>query len=264
MVFVILAILVIALIVGALISCAPTTIAAVAGGLRARVRPHGRGGGGDRRAAETELQERRERRAGFDIVPLSRRPAPVTSRPGAATQAQFVDEPAEAPREADRLITSVMRDRGYPVATTSSSGPPTSRSTIPRWSTTTGPPTPSRGQPTAGEASTEDLRQALVHYRSLFDELLGTDGFGTAPPRDPRLSRRSADGGLTRTEHARSPRRRQPGPTSRRPTTTSTAGTAPRRAAERAGTTDAGARLATEDRVAPTNARALLPAEDRG
>src|SRR6266511_915567 len=70
---------------------------------------------GDRRSAESELQERTARREQLRIAPLD--PA-ARDRYVAAwhmTQARFVDEPAEATREADRLITSVMRDRGYPV-----------------------------------------------------------------------------------------------------------------------------------------------------
>src|SRR5688500_3725467 len=70
---------------------------------------------GDRRAAEAELRERTERRAELNIIPLEPEARSRYIEAWRNTQAQFVDEPVEATREADRLLTSVMRDRGYPV-----------------------------------------------------------------------------------------------------------------------------------------------------
>src|SRR4030095_3596771 len=70
---------------------------------------------GDRRAAEAELLERTERRQSFDIVALEPEARARHLAAWRHTHAPLVDEPAEATREADRLITSVMRDRGYPV-----------------------------------------------------------------------------------------------------------------------------------------------------
>src|SRR6266705_1224200 len=69
----------------------------------------------DRRAAEAELAERERRRAGFEIKPLS-----VASRERymgrwEQVQAEFVDDPVAAVGAADRLIQSVMAERGYPV-----------------------------------------------------------------------------------------------------------------------------------------------------
>ena len=126
---------------------------------------------GDRKAAEAELKERAERRGGFDIVALEPEARARYVEAWRHTQAQFVDEPAEATREADRLITSVMRDRGYPVddfdqraADLSVDHPQVvddyrAAHTI-------------AVANDRSEASTEDLRQALVHYRSLFEDLL--------------------------------------------------------------------------------------------
>jgi len=108
---------------------------------------------GDRRAAEAELRERTERRAELSIVPLEPEARTRYVEAWRNTQAQFVDEPVEATREADRLITSVMRDRGYPVDDYRAAHAIAAAND-------------------RSEASTEDLRQALVHYRSLFEELL--------------------------------------------------------------------------------------------
>jgi hypothetical protein len=126
---------------------------------------------GDRRSAENELQERTARRERLQIAPLD--PAARDRYVAAwhATQARFVDEPAEATREADRLITSVMRDRGYPVddfdqrtADVSVDHP----QVVDDYRAAHAIAAANE----RSEASTEDLRQALVHYRSLFEELL--------------------------------------------------------------------------------------------
>ena len=126
---------------------------------------------GDRRAAETELQERTERRAGFDIVPLEPEAHARYIEAWRNTQAQFVDEPVEATREADRLITSVMRDRGYPVDDFEQRAADISVD-HPQVVDDYRAAHAIAAANDRSEASTEDLRQALVHYRSLFEELL--------------------------------------------------------------------------------------------
>ncbi|HET7516407.1 MAG TPA: hypothetical protein VFN05_01675, partial [Actinomycetes bacterium] len=66
---------------------------------------------GGRRAAEADRQERAERRAELNIVPLEPEVRARYIEAWHNTQTLFVDEPVQATREADRLITSVMRDR---------------------------------------------------------------------------------------------------------------------------------------------------------
>ena len=126
---------------------------------------------GDRKAAEAELRERAERRQRFDIVPLDPEARARYLEAWRNTQARFVDEPVEATREADRLITSVMRDRGYPVddfeqraADISVDHPQVVDDYRAAHAIAVAND--------RSQASTEDLRQALVHYRSLFEELL--------------------------------------------------------------------------------------------
>ncbi len=70
---------------------------------------------GDQRAAENELRERRERRRRFEIRPLNAVARDRYAERWRATQAQFVDQPASALKDADALLSEVMRERGYPV-----------------------------------------------------------------------------------------------------------------------------------------------------
>ena len=90
------------------------------------------------------------------------------------TQARFVGEPAAAVRQADVLVISVMRDRGYPMEDFDQRSADIS----------VDHPQVVHNYRAAhaismandhGRASTEDMRQALVYYRSLFDELLSRD-----------------------------------------------------------------------------------------
>jgi FtsZ-interacting cell division protein ZipA len=129
---------------------------------------------GDRKEAESRLEERTARRERLDIVPLD--PADRTRYVEAwrLTQARFVDEPAEATREADRLITAVMRDRGYPIDDFEQRAADVSVD-HPQVVDDYRAAQAIAAANERSEASTEDLRQALVHYRSLFEELLEVD-----------------------------------------------------------------------------------------
>ncbi len=132
-------------------------------------------GAGDRKKAEAELAERMERRDALDVQPLDPEARASYSADWERVQQGFVDEPSRSVQEADVLVNRVMRDRGYPVedfdaqADLISVDHPDlvdnyrSAREIHRASV-------------ARTASTEDLRKALVHYRSLFGELLGADG----------------------------------------------------------------------------------------
>ena len=132
---------------------------------------------GDQRAAESQLTERQQRRRELNIVALE--PAARTRYLEAwrATQGKFVDDPAGATREADELVARVMRDRGYPVddfdqraADVSVDHPQVAENYRAAHAVSLANE--------KGLASTDDLRQAFVHYRSLFAELLdaGADG----------------------------------------------------------------------------------------
>jgi hypothetical protein len=131
------------------------------------------GRAGDRQAAESELRDRQARHDELELRPL----APL-ARKGfmdawQGTQAEFVDDPAVAISDADRLIQSVMRDRGYPVedfddraALVSVDHPVV----VERYR---------RAHAIAvansqGGSDTEDLRIAMQDYRALFEELVGS------------------------------------------------------------------------------------------
>jgi hypothetical protein len=129
---------------------------------------------GDRKEAESQLQERTARRQRLDIVLLDPADRARYLEAWRQTQARFVDEPAEATREADRLITAVMRDRGYPVDDFEQRAADVSVD-HPQVVDDYRAAQAIAAANERSEASTEDLRQALVHYRSLFEELLDVD-----------------------------------------------------------------------------------------
>jgi len=129
---------------------------------------------GDRKEAESRLQERTARRQGLDVVPLDPADRDRYVEAWRQTQARFVDEPAEATREADRLITAVMRQRGYPIDDFEQRAADVSVD-HPQVVDDYRAAQAIASANERSEASTEDLRQALVHYRSLFEELLEVD-----------------------------------------------------------------------------------------
>jgi hypothetical protein len=125
---------------------------------------------GDRRAAERELSERRKRHEELDIVSLSDGVRARYAEEWRQVQARFVDEPEAAVRDADQLVQRVMSDRGYPVA-----------DDFERRAADVSVDYPDvvenfrDGHRLAGASDTEALRQAMVHFRSLFAELLEGD-----------------------------------------------------------------------------------------
>ncbi|MEO7028519.1 MAG: hypothetical protein ABI147_03865 [Acidobacteriaceae bacterium] len=128
---------------------------------------------GDPAKAEAELLSREKRVHSFSIHALSPADRERYVTEWAAVQRRFVDDPSMSVAEADTLVNRVMGARGYPMsdfeqraADVSVSYPAVvqnyraARDIVSRNS--------------KGQSSTEDLRQAMVHYRSLFDELLET------------------------------------------------------------------------------------------
>ena len=123
---------------------------------------------GDQRAAESELRERRERAARFDIRPLGATARDRYAERWRATQSQFVDQPASALSDADALVAEVMRERGYPVEDFEQQAADVSvdhPEVVEHYRKAHAIQSESR-------ASTEDLREAMLHYRALFAELL--------------------------------------------------------------------------------------------
>ncbi len=127
---------------------------------------------GDRTKAEAKLEKLEKRVERFDIRPLS----PVSRANFVAAwqkiQARFVDDPKGALSEADKLIQEIMAARGYPVSAFDQRAADISVNhplIVEHYRA---------GHDIAldhakGRASTEDLRQAMIHYRALFAELAG-------------------------------------------------------------------------------------------
>jgi hypothetical protein len=146
--------------------------------------------GGDRREAEAELRERQQRRQKFEVRELEPAARDRYAERWRAAQRRFVDEPAPAVGEADALVMEVMRDRGYPVADEFEQRAADVSVDHPEVVEHYRAAHDISGRATAGDASTEDLRQAMVHFRALFVELLGTDDQHDAaePARDGTAS----------------------------------------------------------------------------
>ncbi|HEY5985186.1 MAG TPA: hypothetical protein VIV12_02205 [Streptosporangiaceae bacterium] len=133
----------------------------------------------DRRAAEAELLGRQKKRAQLDIRPLPEAERARYAQDWHEVQERFVDEPANAVVTADSLVGQVMRARGYPMDNFASQSDLLSvdyPKLVENYRFAHGVYERSQTQ----QASTEDLREAMLRYRSLFDELLGANGADTA------------------------------------------------------------------------------------
>jgi FtsZ-interacting cell division protein ZipA len=125
----------------------------------------------DPRAVEQELKAREKRHAELPIRALSADARDRYAREWVDVQERFVDEPVEAVSEADRLLTAVMAERGYPTEKYEQQVADLSvehAGTLDRYRAAHDV----SGRAAAGTATTEDLRQAMVHYRALFEELV--------------------------------------------------------------------------------------------
>ena len=128
---------------------------------------------GDRKQAEAELLERRKRHDRFEIRELDAAARDRYADRWRSAQRRFVDQPGPAVGEADALVMEVMRDRGYPVADEFEQRAADVSVDHPEVVEHYRAAHEISGRATTGEASTEDLRQAMVHFRGLFVELLG-------------------------------------------------------------------------------------------
>ena len=127
---------------------------------------------GDKREAERELQARQERHDEFDIHPLAAGAQARYSSEWRTVQERFVDEPDTAVRDADRLVQQVMAERGYPVEEDFERRADDLSVDYPELVENFRKGNRLWSDYEAGNAGTEDLRQAMVHYRALFEELL--------------------------------------------------------------------------------------------
>ncbi|KDN18930.1 hypothetical protein [Amycolatopsis rifamycinica] len=124
------------------------------------------------RAAQRELAERERRHKELDIRPLSASARERYAREWAQVQEKFVDQPSAAVSEAEQLLNSLMAERGYPTEGYEQQAADLSvrhAKTLEHYRAA------HTTQQKRDGASTEDLRDAMVRYRTVFEDLL-TDG----------------------------------------------------------------------------------------
>lgn len=134
---------------------------------------------GSHSAAEAELSERERRVRLYHLKSLTPGARDRYVEEWRDVQAQFVDAPSDALAAADHLIQDVMRDRGYPVREFDERAADLSvdhAGVVARYRTANFVTLKSE----RGEASTEDLRRAMMLYRDLFDNLVGAEAGAAA------------------------------------------------------------------------------------
>ena len=129
---------------------------------------------GDQRAAEAELVARERKLKKLDIVALSPQAQEMYSQQWRLVQTGFVDNPTTAVKDADLLVNQVMRERGYPIddfeqraADISVDHP----AVVENYRAAHGIYLTQQN----GQIGTAAQREAFVHYRALFEKLLGTE-----------------------------------------------------------------------------------------
>lgn len=138
---------------------------------------------GDRDKAEAELLARQKRVAKLKLVALSPADAQHFTEAWRGLQSRFVDNPQGVLAEADRLVRDLMQRRGYPMGDFESRAADISvdhPQVVSHYRAAHAIAELDR----QGQADTERLRQAVIHYRALFAELLETAD-------DPGTTRRS-------------------------------------------------------------------------
>jgi hypothetical protein len=156
------------------------------------------------RKADAELAERERRVRSLDIHPLDETIRVKYVAEWAAIQERFVDQPEEAVTQAGMLVTSVMKDRGYPTEDHDQIVADLSvehAGTLDHFRAAH----QISMQTEEGTAGTENLRLAMLHYRALFSDLLGPppeapqSGQAPAAATEPSPEAARGDGGTTDT-----------------------------------------------------------------
>ena len=134
---------------------------------------------GGKKKADAELAARQRRVEALNIHELSPDQQASYSGDWTAVQERFVDAPAEAVSAAGTLIWNVMRDRGYPADDRSAS---MEALTVYHARSLDGYRQTAELQ--TETATTEELREAMIRYRGLFEDLTGLRGGQANPERD--------------------------------------------------------------------------------
>jgi len=138
---------------------------------------------GERGDAERDLAARAERVEQLHIRSLSEDESAHFAEAWRGVQAHFVDDPEVAIAQADELVAEVMQSRGYPMGNFEQRAADVSVDHPRVVENYRAAHAIASRSATGDDTPTEDLRQAMVHYRALFDELIGT-------PATPSPSRR--------------------------------------------------------------------------
>lgn len=174
---VIILIAVVALVAGALIVWAFMNTRLRSEGLRRRFGPeYDRAveAQGNQKRAEADLLSRAKRVDKLNIRPLSPADHARFSETWRSVQSFFVDNPTAAVADAETLVQEVMRTRGYPVGDFEQRAADISvdhPDVVQHYRAARDVAIASR----TGRANTEDLRRATIHYRALFEDLLGAE-----------------------------------------------------------------------------------------
>jgi len=126
---------------------------------------------GSQTKAETELKAREKRVEHLTIIPLTLSEATRFSQTWKDLQGRFVDNPKSAVAQADQLVRELMQMRGYPMGDFERRAADISvdhPEVVAHYRAAQAIAV----RDERGEADTEELRKAVVHYRALFDELL--------------------------------------------------------------------------------------------
>ncbi|HEX9163625.1 MAG TPA: hypothetical protein VF980_18100 [Thermoanaerobaculia bacterium] len=142
---------------------------------------------GSRTRAEENLIARTEEAKAFDIHPLSAAEADRYRRDWAKVEQHFVERPTMALSEANELIDQIMRAQGYPIGDFERHAAHLSVK-HPRVVEHYRAGHAAIEHHTPGETSTEDLRQAMLRYRKLIDELLGPADVATSVPVESEIA----------------------------------------------------------------------------
>jgi len=145
---------------------------------------------GGRAKAEAALEDRQERVSKLDIRPLNERERVEFSREWRDVKAVFVDSPVEAVHHADRLLGTIMTARGYPMADFDRryEDLTVDHGEVARHYREGHDIVLRHGR---GQSSTEDLRQAMIHFEALFDDLVNEvpEDSSARPVKSPERTR---------------------------------------------------------------------------
>lgn len=159
---------------------------------------------GSRSAAETELRDRKRQHDELTLTDLSTEDRARYTDRWNTVQAQFVDDPASAVTAADGLVTEIASQRGYPTGEYDTQLVQLSveHARVLDDYRTAHDISVRNDQ---GSASTEELRQALVHYRTLIADLMGEPTLASQTPATTDTPLRSTDTAVTTDTPASAP-----------------------------------------------------------